>query len=171
MRGGKVQTAKPANRTGLPFAGLPGLAGGVAGVALFLALGRLGRFADHLLDGLALLARLALDLLDGFLLGAGAGLDLLARLALGLAGFPGLGDLQSFLLAPEDLGIVLVRPGAEPLECRLPCRRRLAQAVLERLLFEASPACPSASPKLTCVPAGPCEWPTEPAACPSRASL
>ena len=74
---------------------LPGLAGGVAAVALGLALGGLGGVADHLLDGLALLARLPLDLLLGLALGPLGGFLgpddrplLLAHLARGSDGLP-----------------------------------------------------------------------------------
>ena len=88
-----------------------GLTCGVAGVTGRLALGGLGRIADHLLDGLAPLARLALDLVLGFLLRTRDGLGLLDDPALGIAGFAGRGDRRSFLPALDDSGVI--RPPGE----------------------------------------------------------
>src|SRR5581483_8407809 len=105
----------------LALAGLARLAGGVAAVALGLALGRLGRVADHLLDGFAPFARLALGSFDRLAGGALFGFLGLLRLALGVPDLAGRGDGRPLLALLDHLGIVSGGTRAEPFQRLLPC--------------------------------------------------
>src|ERR1700674_2507343 len=89
---------------------LPLLARRIAPVALGLALGRLGRVADHLLDRLAPLAGLALDLLDGLPRSPLLGFLGLLGLALRLARLASRGDRHALLLALEHGRVVRAGP-------------------------------------------------------------
>src|SRR5438045_1529921 len=99
---------------------LPRLAGGIAPVALRLALGRFGGVADHLLDRLAPLAGLALDLLDRLARGTLLGFLGLLGLALGLARLAGGRDRRTLLPPLHHLRVVRAGPGLELLQRLLP---------------------------------------------------
>src|SRR5205085_8319890 len=117
---------------------LPRLAGGIAPVALRLALGRLGGVADHLLDRLAALAGLTLDLLDRFARGALLGFLGLLRLALGLAPLAG-GRNRRALFPPLDhLRVVRTRPRLEFLQRLLPRLGGPGEPLLHVVVLEAS---------------------------------
>src|SRR2546430_350253 len=85
---------------------LPRLAGGIATVALGLALGRLGRVADHLLDRLTPLAGLPLDLLDCLACGALLGFLGPLGLALGFAPLAGGRDRRALFPPLDHLRVV-----------------------------------------------------------------
>src|SRR5262245_22783959 len=126
-----------------PLLGLAGLAGGVAGIARRLALGCLRGVADHLLDGLPTLTRLTLGPLGRLALGPGSRLSLLLRLAGGFPPRARLCDAHALLTPLDNVRIILRGLGLEPLHGRLPCIRRLLQAVGKRLLLESLHTCPS----------------------------
>ena len=96
--------------TGAPTSWPACFARRISGVAVFLALRRLGRVTYYLLHRFAPLARLALDLLDGLAFGAHCGFGFLGHLAFGGSGFAGSRDRHSLFFAFDDRRVVWRRP-------------------------------------------------------------